>query len=130
MARDLIAGAPLNRRQHLADESAGHGGDGAAALAADVLVMLPGDLVSRLAVVELHPLDRSLLLQTGQGAKHRREVRFRAPAVEGGSQLVDRPPVPGALGEQVEDRWPDVAGTGDRPILAITQVACETAYGR
>src|SRR5581483_4904522 len=123
VAPDLISRSPLDGRQDIADQAARHRRDRAAALAADVLVMVARGLVPRLAVVALHPL---LPLEAGERAEDRGEVGPHASLVERGRQLVDRPAVPRALGEKLQDRRADVAGTRDPAIIAITQVACET----
>src|SRR5262245_29818580 len=90
--------------------------------------MVAGRLVARLAVIELYPLDRALLLQPAKGPKHGGEIGLQPALVQAARELVDRPAASRPLGEQLDDGGPDVAWAGDAAILAITQVACETLY--
>jgi hypothetical protein len=97
MTADLVPGPALYGGQDLTHQAARHRGDRAAILAPDVLVMLAGRLVASLAVVELDPFDRALILEATERPKHGGEVRLQPSVPQPAPQLVDRPPVLRAL---------------------------------
>lgn len=84
MIGDLKAGALFNRGDDAFDEAAGDGGHGAAALAADVLVMLAGGLVAGLAVAEVDLFHRAVALELADGPVDRGEVGSQPAGLKAG----------------------------------------------
>jgi len=70
MARDHKPGALLDRALRVLEDAAGDLDHPAARLAADVLVVLLGQLVVDLAVAQVDALDQALLLHTADSAEN------------------------------------------------------------
>src|SRR5436305_4898641 len=86
-------------------------GDGAARVAADMLMVAVHSLEPSLAVAELDTGDEPFAFPMREGAEHRREVGRHTPTTELGEDVLDRPVVPGAAGQHLADGVADVAGS-------------------
>src|SRR5207302_7270564 len=99
----------------------------AAALALDVLVVLPARLEPCFAIAEIYALHEAAGLQPDQGSKDRGVVGADVRSVQLGLQLVHRPTVPRVAGHAHAHRVADVTGSGHAKKVPDTQATCRIA---
>jgi len=117
MARDHKPGALLDRALRVLEDAAGDLDHPAARLAADVLVVLLGQLVVDLAVAQVDALDQALLLHTADSSENGGVVSRAEGLHDRFVELVDRPEVLLLGGEERPDLVADGAGPRHAPSL-------------
>jgi hypothetical protein len=110
---DREPGEPLHRWHRLLDDAPRHAGDGTAALATNVLVVVGGALETRAGRPELDPPQRPVGDQRLDRAIERGEIGGQLACRELVADLLDRPIVPGAAVDQLCDRVADVGRPRD-----------------